>query len=51
MTFDEYQDQALRYVNHALDLNQQMIDGAMGLCGEAGPGTLKHSPLHTLLVF
>ena len=36
MTFDEYQDQALRYVNPALDLNQQMIDGAMGLCGEAG---------------
>lgn len=36
MTFDEYQYQAIKYVNPALDLNQQMIDGAMGLCGEAG---------------
>jgi len=36
MTFDEYQDQALTTVNPLLDLSQQMIDGAMGLCGEAG---------------
>ena len=36
MTFDEYQYTAIKYVNPALDLNQQMIDGAMGLCGESG---------------
>ena len=36
MTFDEYQYKAIKFVNPALDLNQQMIDGAMGICGEAG---------------
>lgn len=36
MTANEYQRQALRTLNPALDRRDVLINGVMGLCGEAG---------------
>ena len=36
MTANEYQHQALRTLNPALDKRDVLINGVMGLCGEAG---------------
>lgn len=36
MTANEYQQQALRTLNPALDKRDVLINGVMGLCGEAG---------------
>lgn len=36
MTANEYQRQALRTLNPALDKRDVLINGVMGLCGEAG---------------
>ena len=36
MTANEYQRQALRTLNPALDRRDALINGVMGLCGEAG---------------
>ena len=36
MTVNEYQRQALRTLNPALDRRDVLINGVMGLCGEAG---------------
>ena len=36
MTANEYQRQALRTPNPALDRRDVLINGVMGLCGEAG---------------
>ena len=36
MTANEYQHQALRTLNTALDKRDVLINGVMGLCGEAG---------------
>ena len=36
MTANEYQRQALRTLNPALDRHDVLINGVMGLCGEAG---------------
>ena len=36
MTINEYQQLALRTLNPALDRREVLINGVMGLCGEAG---------------
>ena len=36
MTANKYQHQALRTLNPALDKRDVLINGVMGLCGEAG---------------
>ncbi len=36
MTANEYQRQALRTLNPALDRRAALINGVMGLCGESG---------------
>jgi len=36
MTINEYQQLALRTLNHELDLKDVLINGVMGLCGESG---------------
>ena len=36
MTANEYQQLALRTRNPNLSLSEQLVDGVMGLCGEAG---------------
>ncbi len=36
MTINEYQQQAMRTLNPALDRRDVLINGVMGLCGEAG---------------
>lgn len=36
MTINEYQELALRTLNPALNHRERLINGVMGLCGEAG---------------
>ena len=36
MTINEYQELAMRTLNPALDKRDVLINGVMGLCGEAG---------------
>lgn len=36
MTLNEYQSQAMRLLNPALSRHDVLINGVMGLCGEAG---------------
>ena len=36
MTINEYQKQAMRTLNPELDKKDVLINGVMGLCGEAG---------------
>lgn len=36
MQLNEYQKLAARTINHDLDASQQLLNGCMGLCGEAG---------------
>lgn len=36
MTVNEYQDKAMRTANRELSAKEQLLNGVMGLCGEAG---------------
>ena len=36
MTFNEYQDKAMTFLNNKLSKKDVLINGAMGLCGESG---------------
>lgn len=36
MTFNEYQDKAMTFLNNKLSKKDVLINGVMGLCGESG---------------